>query len=278
MKEGNIMEYITLDNGIKMPLLGLGTWDLNGQECIDTVATAIELGYRLIDTAQMYGNEKEVGDGIKQSNIEREKLFVTTKLYRKTNSYETAKKAIDESLCNLKLDYIDLLLLHEPYIEGSEMYQALEEAYQDEKVRAIGVSNYDQRWFTSLMKQCSIVPSINQVETHLYYQKWDLQNYLNSQGTVMQAWSPLAQGKADIMHHPQLQVIADRYHKTVPQIALRFLTQRGISVIPKSKRRERLIENISIFDFQLSELEMQEIKKLDKNETLFEWTLNFYRD
>lgn len=275
MKEGNIMEYITLNNGIEMPLLGLGTWNLNGQECIDIVATAIEFGYRLIDTAQMYGNEKEVGDGIKQSKIERENLFITTKLYRKTNSYETAKRAIDESLCNLKLDYINLLLLHEPYIEGSEMYKALEEAYREGKVRAIGVSNYDQRWFTALIKQCSIVPSVNQVETHLYYQKWDLQNYLNLQNTAMQAWSPLAQGKADILHHPQLQVIADKYDKTVSQIALRFLTQRGISVIPKSKRRERLIENINIFDFQLSNVEMQEIRKLDKNETLFSWTLSF---
>lgn len=273
--KGDMMEYITLNNGIEMPLLGLGTWNLNGQECVDIVATAVELGYCLIDTAQMYGNEKEVGKGIKRSNIEREKLFVTTKLYRKTNSYDAAKKAINESLCNLRLDYIDLLLLHEPYAEGNDMYKALEEAYREGKVHAIGVSNYDQRWFETLIKQCSIVPSVNQVETHLYYQKWDLQNYLNSQGTAMQAWSPLAQGKADIMHHPQLQVIADKYHRTASQIALRFLTQRGISVIPKSKRRERLIENISIFDFQLSDVEMQEIRKLDKNETLFSWTLSF---
>ena len=269
------MEHITLNNGIKMPLLGLGTWNLNGKECIDTVATAVELGYRLIDTAQMYGNEKEVGDGIKKSSIEREKLFITTKLYRKTNSYEKAKKAIDESLFNLKLDYIDLLLLHEPYAEGNDMYKALEDAYREGKVHSIGVSNYDQQWFETLIKQCSIIPSVNQVETHLYYQKWELQNYLNSQGTVMQAWSPLAQGKADIMHHPRLQVIADKYHKTASQIALRFLTQRGISVIPKSKRRERLIENISIFDFHLSNVEMQEIRNLDKDETLFSWTLDF---
>ena len=275
MKEGYMMEYITLNNGIEMPLLGLGTWNLNGQECVNIVATAIELGYCLIDTAQMYGNEKEVGKGIKRSNTEREKLFVTTKLYRKTNSYDAAKKAINESLCNLRLDYIDLLLLHEPYAEGNDMYKALEEAYREGKVHAIGVSNYDQEWFETLIKQCSIVPSVNQVETHLYYQKWDLQNYLNSQETAMQAWSPLAQGKADIMHHPQLQEIAYKYHKTASQIALRFLTQRCISVIPKSKRGERLIENISIFDFQLSDIEMQEIRKLDKNETLFSWTLSF---
>ena len=269
------MEHITLNNGIKMPLLGLGTWNLNGKECIDTVAAAIELGYRLIDTAQMYGNEKEVGKGIKQSNIERKKLFVTTKLYQKSNSYEAAKRAIHESLCNLRLDYIDLLLLHEPYAEGCDMYKALEEAYREGKIRAIGVSNYDQQWFETLIKQCSIVPSVNQVETHLYYQKWNLQNYLHAKGTTMQAWSPLAQGKEDMIHHPQLQMIADKYHKTEAQIALRFLTQRGISVIPKSKRKERLIENMNIFDFQLADVEIQEIRKLDKNETLFSWTLDF---
>lgn len=269
------MEYIKLNNGIMMPLLGLGTWELNGEECIHTVKKAIELGYRLIDTAQMYNNEAEVEKGIAQSNIDRRKLFITTKLYRISNSYDKAKKAIEESLCNLNLKYIDLLLLHEPYAQGSQMYKAMEEAYLEGKVRAIGVSNYDQQWFDKIIKNCTIIPSVNQVETHVYYQKCDLQEHLKGYGTVMQAWSPLGQGKKDMMQITQLQHLAEKHHKSVPQIILRFLTQRGISVIPKSRRISRLVENKDIFDFQLSDSEMLEISKLDKQETLFSWTLDF---
>ena len=165
------MEYITLNNGIQMPMIGLGTWDLRGQKCIDTVKTAIELGYRLIDTAQMYGNEKEVGEGIKESGIDRQDIFITTKIYGISQSYEKAKEAIDLSLSRLKTDYIDLVLLHEPYLKEKEMYQALVEAYQEGKVRAIGISNYDEKRLAQFMKDCPVIPAINQVECHVYYQK-----------------------------------------------------------------------------------------------------------
>lgn len=269
------MKYCKLNNGIMMPLLGLGTWNLNGQECIQTVCNAIQSGYQLIDTAQMYGNEKEVGEGIKKSGALRDKLFITTKIYRKSNSYEKAKQAINDSLMNLNTDYIDLMLLHEPYVQGPQMYKALEEAYHDGKVRAIGISNYDPKWFQEFLTQCNIPPAVNQVETHLYFQKWNVQEALEAHNVKMQAWAPLAQGKEDMMNHPVLTKLSKKYNKTVPQIILRFLTQRGISVIPKTKRSSRLMENITIFDFQLTDTEINSLKKLDRNQTLFPWTENF---
>lgn len=266
------MEYMTLNNGVKMPLLGLGTWDLNGEECTQVVCNAIQSGYRLIDTAQMYGNEIAVGDGIIKSGINRHELFITTKIYRKSHSYEKAKQAINDSLRNLKVDYIDLLLLHEPYLHGNEMYKALEEAYESGMIRAIGISNYNQALFDEFLKQCRIIPAVNQIECHVYFQKWEYQNYLESHQVKVQAWSPLAQGKGDIMNDPILKEISQKYEKTVSQIILRFLTQRGISVIPKTKRQSRLIENINIFDFQLTQEEIQSIKILDRKKTLFPWT------
>lgn len=269
------MEYVTLNNNLKMPLLGLGTWDLRNEECIQTVAKAIQLGYRLIDTAQMYGNEKEVGLGIMKSGVPREQLFITTKMYRISNSYKMAKKAIEESLKKLNVDYIDLYLLHEPYKEGIEMYKALEEAYKEGKVRAIGISNYDEKWYQSFIKQCKIIPMVNQVETHLFYQKWNFQKLLEKNKTAMQAWAPLAQGKDHIFNNFTLINIGKKYNKTAAQVILRFLTQRGISVIPKSSKEERLIENMSIFDFKLNEEEVNQIKKLDRNDTLFAWTRMF---
>lgn len=258
-----------------MPLLGLGTWDLNGEECTQVVCEAIQLGYRLIDTAQMYGNEREVGEGIMQSGIPRSELFITTKLYRISNSYDKAKTAIDESLRNLKLEYIDLLLLHEPYAQGLQMYKALEEAYQNGKIRAIGISNYDEQKALKFIEQCSITPTVNQIENHIYYQKWELQKKMEAHHVKLQAWSPLAQGKEHVMKHPLLMNIGHKYSKTVPQIILRFLTQRGISVIPKSRRKSRLLENMDIFDFQLTDDEMQKIHSLDRNKTLFPWTEGF---
>lgn len=269
------MEYITLNNGILMPLVGLGTWDLTGQECINIVSKAIQLGYRLIDTAQMYNNEKEVGLGIIKSGIDRHELFITTKIYRISNSYEKAKKAINTSLENLQLDYIDLLLLHEPYKQGPQMYKALEEAYQEGKIKAIGISNYNEKWYQSFIKECSIVPAINQVEAHVHFQKWQLHELLNQHNTTMQAWSPLGQGISNILKEPILISIGKKYNKSPAQIALRFLTQRGISVIPKSNKESRLIENKNIFDFQLTDEEIKMIMTLDRNKTLFPWTESF---
>lgn len=269
------MEYVKLNNGVLMPLVGLGTWDLRNKECIDTVSKAIQLGYRLIDTAQMYGNEKEVGLGIMKSGMNRQELFITTKIYRISNSYEKAKQAIDESLKNLQLDYIDLLLLHEPYTQGPQMYQALEEAYKEGKVKAIGISNYNEKWYQNFIKECSIIPAVNQVEVHVNFQKWQLQDMLEKHGTLMQAWSPLGQGIGNIFKNPILIQIGKKYNKSPAQVALRFLVQRGISVIPKSNKESRLMENINIFDFQLTDEEIETIKQLNTNKTLFSWTESF---
>lgn len=269
------MEYITLNNGIRMPLVGLGTWDLRKEECIDIVSTAIQSGYRLVDTAQMYGNEKEVGLGIRKSGVPREELFLTTKLYRISDSYEKAKKAIRTSMQNLQVDYIDLLLLHEPYVQGPQMYRALEEAYEEGLVKAIGISNYNETWYEEFIKNCTILPAVNQVEAHVFFQKQNLQELLRKHGTAMQAWSPLAQGIGNIMNQPILTSIGKKHDKSPAQIALRFLVQSGISVIPKSKHPHRLLENIDLFDFTLTEDEMREIRMVDTNKTLFPWTENF---
>lgn len=269
------MKYTQLNNGVFMPLVGIGTWNLRNEECIETVSKAIQLGYRLIDTAQMYGNEKEVGLGILKSGIDRQELFVTTKIYRMSNSYEKAKKAIDISLKTLQLDYIDLLLLHEPYVQGPQMYKALEEAYKEGKIKAIGISNYDEKWYQNFIKDCSIIPAVNQVEAHINFQKWELQEILEKHGTLMQAWSPLAQGIGNIFKNSTLVFIGKKYNKSPAQIALRFLVQRGIAVIPKSSKESRLMENIDIFDFKLTHEDIETIKQLDKNKTLFSWTETF---
>ena len=268
-------QYIRLNNGIEMPLVGLGTWDMRGDECVRSVAAAIRLGYRLIDTAQMYENETEVGKGIRQSGVSRSELFVTTKLYRISNSYEKAVKAIDASLQRLDTDYVDLLLLHEPYAQESEMYRALQEALESGKARAIGISNYDEKHYANFLKNCGVVPAVNQLEAHVYYQKWAFQKAMLTQGTVLQAWAPLAQGIDRIAEHPLLSEIGAHHGKTAAQMALRFLVQRGIPVIPKSKSEERLRENLAVFDFRLRDEEMNSIRTLDRNDTLFPWTKEF---
>lgn len=269
------MNMVELNNGIKMPLIGFGTWNLNGDECIHAVEKALQLGYRLVDTAQMYGNEKEVGKGIKTSGISRNEIFITTKLYRRSNSYDKAKNAIEESLKNLGTEYVDLLLLHEPYHQETEMYRALEEAYRDGKARAIGISNYDEDWYAGFLKQCEIIPAVNQLEAHVYFQKWKFQKQMEQNGTKLQAWAPLAQGIGNVSEQPILKQIGMKYQKTAAQVALRLLVQRGISVIPKSRHEKRMVENMDIFDFSLSEDDMEEIKALDRNDTLFPWTKAF---
>ncbi|AVQ33406.1 aldo/keto reductase [Staphylococcus muscae] len=266
------MECLTLNTGVKMPLVGLGTWDLRGEICISLVSEAIQLGYRLIDTAQMYANEKEVGQGISKASVNREDLFITTKLDSRSNGYKQTRNGIVHSLDNLNLDYVDLLLVHEPYSNDIAMYEAMAEAHHDGKVKAIGISNYDQQRFEQFLKKVDIIPVVNQVECHIQFQKSSLQQELKEHGTAMQAWSPLGQGKIGIDQQPELIQLAEKYKKSPAQIVLRFLTQRGISVIPKTRRIELLEENMSIFDFQLLPEEMNRIKSLDRDETLFSWT------
>lgn len=268
------MEKLTLNTGAQIPLLGLGTWDLRDTLCETIVSEAIEVGYRLIDTAQMYGNEKEVGRAIDKLSVKRSDLFITSKLDSRCNGYQQARDGIKRSLDQLNMDYIDLMLIHEPYSNDIAMYEALAEAYHDGKIKAIGISNYKQARFEQLIRQVSLIPAVNQVECHLQFQKWGLQQQLENHSTMMQAWSPLGQGKLNFETHPLFMQLSEKYRKSPAQIVLRFLTQRGVSVIPKTKRLERLKENISIFDFQLSQDEMKMIRTLDQGTTLFSWTDN----
>lgn len=266
---------LNLNNGVEMPSVGLGTWDLRGNECVDTVIAAISLGYRLIDTAHMYGNEREIGRALAQSSVPRSELFITTKIDQRSNSYKKANKGVDASLERLGLDYLDLVLIHEPYPEAPDMYRALEESMQAGKIRAIGISNFDEPRYKDFVRRVSVVPAVNQVEVHAYYQKWNFQKILEQAGTKMQAWAPLAQGIDHLADHPVLREIGNSHHKSAAQVALRFLVQRGISVIPKSKHRSRLAENIDLFDFALSAEETELIKTLDRQETLFSWTESY---
>lgn len=270
-----LMETIQLNNGVTMPLVGLGTWALRGEECTRVVTEALAMGYRLVDTAQMYDNEQAVGEGLRQSGVAREKIFLTTKIHRPSNSYAKARTAIDASLRNLGVDYVDLLLLHEPYTQGPEMYRALEEALAAGKARSIGISNYNPRWYANFLHQCEIVPMVNQLECHVFFQKWQFQQDMQHHGTVLQAWAPLASGEGGIPKQPVLAEIGARYGKTPAQIALRFLVQRGISVIPKTSHLSRLEENLAIFDFTLADDDMATIRALDRGATFFPWTEAF---
>ena len=265
------MKFITLNNGVKMPILGLGTWDLRGKQCEEIVTSAIDEGYRLIDTAQMYQNEEAVGNAIKKSGAAREELFITTKLYSPSRSYKLAQKGIDVSLRNLGLDYIDLMLVHEPYSEAAEMYRALEEAYRAGKLRAIGVSNFKENFYKNFISSCEIIPAVNQVEAHVYFAQKNLQKMMSEYGTQMEAWAPFTEGRKNIFAEPLLLKIGKSHNKTSAQIALKYLVQKNIIVIPKSSKIERLRENINISDFTLSDEEMQKIGMLDKGKSLFNW-------
>ena len=266
------METIRLINGVEMPLVGLGTWGLRGEECVKSVCSALKMGYPLIDTAEMYGNESEVGRGIAESGIRREAIFLTTKVYRSSGTYEKAKASIDRSLKAFGTDYVDLLLLHEPYPKAEEIYRAIEEAYQAGKARAIGISNYDAERCKDFLDKCMIKPMVDQVEVHAMFQRWDLQDQLMREDIAMQAWAPLGSGECDVPVNRSLAAIGAKYGKTAAQVALRFLVQRGIGVIPKSSHLERLKENLEIFDFVLSEEDVSEICHLDTKETFFPWT------
>lgn len=265
------MNYITLNNDVKMPILGFGTARLEGDECEKSVLTALELGYRLIDTAQMYKNESEVGKAIKKSGVSREELFITTKICRPNNSYDATKSAIEVSLKELQLDYIDLLLIHEPYEESQEMYLAMKEAYNKGLIRAIGISNFNTKLYSEFIEHCGIIPAVNQVEQHVFFQQNELNELMSLKGTHLQAWSPFAKGKNDFFENKVLASIGEKYNKTVPQVALRFLVQMNISVIPKSSNRNRMIENMKIFDFELTDDDMNRIKALNEGKTLFGW-------
>lgn len=265
------MEYLELKNGVKMPMVGFGTVNIKGDVGVEIIKKAFEVGYRLIDTARMYDNEETVGEAIAQSGIERNELFVTTKLCRTSNSYEKAKRDIENSLEKLQLNYVDLLLVHEPYIESLAMYQAIKEAYMNGKARAIGISNFNLKCYSEFIKTCDIIPHLNQMESHVYFTQRELQIKLEDHGTKLQAWSPLANGKKNLFNEKILLEIGMKYKKTPAQVALRFLTQNGVSVIPKTTNETRMKENLSIFDFKLSENEREQIRMLDEQVSITDW-------
>lgn len=265
------MEYITLISGDKIPAFGLGTWDLRGKTCEEVIPKAVELGYRLIDTAQMYENEKQVGIGIRNARLNRKELFVTTKIFRPDLTYIKAKEAVDRSLDNLNLDYIDLMLIHEPYDSSEEMYKALEEAVDCGKIRNIGISNFNKKKYLEFIKCCRIIPAVNQVEGHIYHMQSALRKTVKDYGTVLQAWAPFTEGRRNIFSEPVLKEIAEKYSKTPGQIALKFLVQNGFATIAKSQNVDRLKENIDIFDFCISSGDLAKIEKINTEKSLFGW-------
>lgn len=267
----DIMEYKKLNNGIEIPKVGFGTWDVRGKQGISIIRQAIDLGCRLIDTAIMYGNEKEVGEAVRTSGIDRSELFVTDKINSTYASYEKTKKAVDHCLEETGLDYIDLILVHEPYPAYKEMYRALEEAYDAGKVRAIGVSNINRRLYDDLLKECRVLPVLNQVECHIYYPQLEYRKYLQEKGTVMQSWAPFTEGRKKIFAEPVLNEIGEAHDKSAAQIALKYLVQNGIPVIPKSSRAERIRQNLDLFDFELSQEELERISRLNGGRSLFGW-------
>lgn len=265
------MEYLTLNNGVQMPMIGFGTWDVRGKQGKRSILEALEIGYRLIDTAQMYENEDIVGAAVKESGLARDEVFLTTKLYRPCASYQGAKAGIERSLNVLQTDYIDLFLIHEPYDNASEMYQALKEAHQTEKIRTIGISNFDATRYEAFVRSCDMLPAVNQVESHVYFPQLALKNLMDGYGTQMQSWGSFTEGRRNIFAEPLLTQIGAKYGKSSAQVALRFLVQNGIAVIPKSVHRQRMEQNIAVFDFQLMAEDIEQIRSLDGRKSLFGW-------
>lgn len=263
------MEYVTLNNGVKIPMLGYGVYQVDPAETERCVLDALEVGYRSIDTAQAYGNEEGVGSAITKCGIPREELFLTTKVWITNAGYENAKASIDESLRKLKTDYVDLLLIHQPFNDYYGTYRAMEEAYRAGKVRAIGVSNFYPDRFIDLANFCEIVPAVNQVETHVFQQQKTAKAVLQKYGTQIEAWGPFAEGKNDMFRNPVLTEIGAAHGKTSAQTELRFLLQSGVVVIPKSVKKERMAENFNVFDFVLTPEEMTRIEALDTGKSLF---------
>ncbi len=263
------MDYVTLNNGVKMPKLGYGVYQTPPEETESCVLTAIKNGYRSIDTAQAYGNEEGVGNAIVKCGLPREELFITTKIWITNAGYEKAKKSIEESLKKLKSDYIDLLLIHQPFGDYYGSYRAMEEAYREGKVRAIGVSNFYPDRFIDIATFAEVKPAVNQIETHIFQQQKTAKKYLAKFGTQIMSWGPFAEGKNDYFNTPALKEIGAKYGKSPAQVALRFLLQSDVVVIPKSVHEDRMKENFNVFDFELTADEMHQIEELDTGKSLF---------
>lgn len=263
------MEYVKLSNGVKMPILGYGVYQVSPAECERCVSDAISVGYCSIDTAQAYGNEEGVGQAIRKSGVPREELFITTKVWISNAGYEKAKASIDASLRKLQSDYIDLLLIHQPFNDYYGTYRAMEEAYRAGKLRAIGVSNFYPDRLIDIAEFSEIPPMVNQVETHVFNQQVEAQQIMQKYGTQIMSWGPFAEGRNNFFTNPTLKAVGDKYGKSVAQVALRFLIQRGVVVIPKSVKKERMIQNMDVFDFKLSDEDMHAIRNLDLKQSLF---------
>lgn len=265
------MEYVTLNNGIKMPMLGFGVYQTPPAETEDAVATALETGYRLIDTAASYGNEEGVGAAIAKSGIAREELFVTTKLWVQDHGYDNTLRAFDASMKKLGLDVLDLYLIHKPYGDYFGAWRAMERLYHEGRIRAIGVTSYWNERLADLFNCNEVKPAVNQIETNVWNQKWEESSFMKEQGIQHQAWAPFAEGNGDVFRNPVLVKIGEKHGKTTGQVILRWLLQRGIASIPKTVRKERMAENLDIFDFTLDAGDMEAIRALDtKKSTIYD--------
>ncbi|WP_421016492.1 aldo/keto reductase [Furfurilactobacillus cerevisiae] len=261
---------IKLNNGVEMPQEGLGVLDAGSfDEVKQTVLDAFSTGYRMIDTAQAYDNEGAVGAAISESGLSREDIFVTTKVWISNYGYQATKDSVERSLQDLQTDYINLVLLHQPYGDYYGAYQALEELYKAGKIRAIGVANFMPDRYVDLVQYSDVTPAVNQVETHVFDQEWDLRKYMDRHNTQIESWGPFAEGRHDFFKNETLKRIGQKYGKTGPQVALRYLTQNGVVIIPKSVHKERMAENLNIWDFKLNEEDLKEIRGLDTGDTLF---------
>jgi len=263
------MEFKTLNNGVKMPILGYGVFQVDPAECERCVLDAISAGYRSIDTAQAYQNEEGVGNAIEKCGVPRSELFITTKIWISNAGYEKAKASIAESLKKLKTDYIDLMLIHQPFGDYYGTYRAMTEAYKEGKIRAIGVSNFYPDRLIDFCRFQEVVPAVNQVETHPFQQQKAAHEIMKKYGVQHESWGPFAEGRKDMFTNPVIQAIGEKYGKSVAQVILRFLVQNDVVVIPKSTRRERMAENIDVFDFALSDDDIRAIAALDEGASAF---------
>ncbi|MEJ5200227.1 MAG: aldo/keto reductase, partial [Anaerolineae bacterium] len=261
---------VTLNNGVEMPILGFGVFQIaDPAECERCVLDALETGYRLIDTAASYGNEAAVGAAIKRSGVPRAEIFVTTKLWIQDAGYEKTKQAFERSLQRLQLDYLDLYLIHQPFGDVYGAWRAMEELYREGRIRAIGVSNFYPDRLMDLIVHNQVVPAVNQIECHPFHQQVETQAFLEENKVQLEAWAPFAEGRNNIFQNEVLRSIAEKHRKTVAQVILRWLTQRRIVAIPKSVRKERIVENFNVFDFELSPEDMAAIATLDTKTSVF---------
>ena len=263
------MDYVTLNNGVKMPQLGYGVYQVTKEECERCVLDALEVGYRAIDTAQSYFNEAEVGDAIEKSSVDRKDIFLTTKVWIEHYGYEQAKASVLKSMEKLKTDYIDLVLLHQPFADYFGAYRALEDLYEEGKLRAIGVSNFYPDRLVDIASFSRIKPMVNQIETHPLNQQLEAHKWLEKYGVIHEAWAPFGEGRGNMFNNTILRAIGEKYNKSVAQVILRWQLQRGIVVIPKSTHKERMAENLNVFDFALTDNDMQVIAGLDTKTSSF---------